>query len=68
MISLETKFDVASLLVKVNVRVASLEVAPLETALPLPFTAVIATDGESWSFSVTVLLLCDVEDSFPYAS
>ena len=38
------KFDVASLLVKVNVRVASFVVEPVDTALP-PAAAVIAIVG-----------------------
>ena len=43
-ISPTTKFDVASLLVKVKVSVASFVVDPLETALP-PAAAVIAIVG-----------------------
>ncbi len=43
-ISPTTKFDVASLLVKVRVSVASLVVEPLDTALP-PTAAVIAIVG-----------------------
>ena len=43
-ISPTTKFDVASLLVKVSVKVASLVVEPLETALP-PDAAVIVIVG-----------------------
>ena len=43
-ISLEIKFVVASLLVKVKVRVASFVVEPLDTALP-PAAAVIAIVG-----------------------
>ena len=66
-ISPTAKSVVASLLVKVTVKVPSLVVEPLDTVL-LPSVAVIVMVGGVWSISVAVLLLWVVDAGFPAAS